>query len=266
MGSALARIGVPTTSAAYSAALEGLTSLCQEELARTGLPGLYETGVKYKLTPYRVWRTPGEIVASGWGDCENLSSYRSAELRNSGEDPSAHVQVYPTGPGRFHAVVIRDGGSAIEDPSKELGMSIRDPAGYYNRLKESFGTDVEVLGLLAGDHTGPTWAIVGSDFSQDSLSFDVVERPNGKFAGELSVPLKDGRTIVTKTSDTDSPEDAAAKGARMTSAVAKSINAGKAIASLTPQGAAVVKVLDSPAGRSALSLAGKGASALRKLF
>lgn len=266
MGSALARIGVPTTAAAYSAALEGLTSLCTEELARSGLPGLYDTDVKYKLTPYRVWRTPQEIVSSGWGDCENLSSYRAAELRLTGEDPTAHVQVYPTGPARFHAIVVRDSGSCIEDPSKELGMKIRDPGRYYDRLRESFGTDVDVLGIAAGDTSGPMFVVVGSDFSQDELSFDVVERPNGKYAGVLTVPLADGRQVVAKTSDTNSPQDATAKGARMTSAVAQSLAAGKAIAQLTPQGAATVKVLDSPAGKAALNLAAKGASSLRSLF
>lgn len=266
MGSALARIGVPTTAAAYSAALEGLTSLCQEELARSGLPGLYDANVKYKLTPYRVWRTPQEIVASGWGDCENLSSYRSAELRLTGEDPTAHVLVYPTGPARFHAVVSRDCGAAIEDPSKELGMRISNPERYYDRLRESFGTDVDVLGIEAGDTRGPMWIVVGSDFSQDSLSFDVVERPDGKFAGVLQVPMADGRTVLAKTSDASSPQEATAKGARLTAAVAQSLSAGKALAQLTPQGAAAVRVINSPAGKAAINLAAKGASSVRSLF
>ena len=145
-------------------------------------------------------------------------------------------------------------------------MRISNPGRYYDRLKASFGTDVDVLGVEAGDTRGPMMVIVGSDFSQDTLSFDIVERPNGQYAGVLQVPLADGRTVVTKTSDTKSPEDAAAKGARMTAAVTQSLAAGKALASLTPAGAATVKVLDSPAGRSALKLAGRGVSALRSLF
>jgi DNA-binding transcriptional ArsR family regulator len=90
--------------------------------AREGrpLPPLYEAGVRYdRRDPNERWQLPTETMARRRGDCEDLASWRVAELRASGE--RAHVGVRRTGPRVLHAVVVRGDGS-VEDPSKRLGM------------------------------------------------------------------------------------------------------------------------------------------------
>jgi hypothetical protein len=55
----------------------------------------------------------------GGGDCEDLATWRAAELRAVGEP--ARVIVYRSAPSVLHAVVRR-GDGRIEDPSRRLGM------------------------------------------------------------------------------------------------------------------------------------------------
>jgi hypothetical protein len=90
--------------------------------ARAGrpLPPLYESGVRYsRADPHERWQLPSETFARGRGDCEDLASWRAAELRARGEP--ATVGVRRTGPRVLHAIVVRGDGS-IEDPSRRLGM------------------------------------------------------------------------------------------------------------------------------------------------
>ena len=127
-----ASLEVPVSAGTYSAALEGLTGVDEILMRRTPTPPLYATGARWQVRegdPSEMrWRYPHDVITSGWGDCQDLSAYRAAELRVSGEDPSARVRVYPTGMGpdgqitKFHAVVER-GNGAVEDPSVVLGMS-----------------------------------------------------------------------------------------------------------------------------------------------
>ena len=113
--------------AAYTAALEGLTALNQVVLEGGPFPRLYDAGVRYKREPMEAWKHAGLVMRDRAGDCEDLSAWRAAELRVTGEDPGAHVWTYRTGPNRLHAVVRRSDGS-IEDPSVMLGMQPADPA------------------------------------------------------------------------------------------------------------------------------------------
>ena len=112
---------VPVSAASYAAAIEGLTRINERILGAGRYPPLYRSGVVYKREPRDVWRHAGDVRAAGWGDCEDLSAWRAAELRISGQDPRAHVGVYQSGPRRFHAIVVRGDGST-EDPSRRLGM------------------------------------------------------------------------------------------------------------------------------------------------
>lgn len=110
---------VPASRKALEAATTGLVALNRYVLRRSPLPPIYESGVVYKPETRRPeeWRTADVIYASGYGDCEDLASWRVAELQLAGEP--AKVKVVRTGVRRFHAIVQRVNG-AIEDPSKKL--------------------------------------------------------------------------------------------------------------------------------------------------
>lgn len=122
-----ASLEVPASAGTYSAALEGLTGVDEVLMRRDpSIPPLYSSGARWQVKegdPSELrWRYPADVVGEGWGDCQDLSAYRAAELRVSGEDPGARVRVYPTGENRYHAVVER-GTGLIEDPSVVLGMN-----------------------------------------------------------------------------------------------------------------------------------------------
>lgn len=127
MSKALSALGVPSSAGTYSAALEGLTGVNEVLMRRDpSIPPLYSTGAIWELRPgdptEKEWRYAHDVATTGWGDCQDLSAYRTAELRVTGEDPAAQVRVYPTGKNRYHAVVARGDGS-VEDPSVILGMN-----------------------------------------------------------------------------------------------------------------------------------------------
>jgi transglutaminase-like putative cysteine protease len=107
------------------AALEVATRAAGADIvaaARAGrrIPPIYTAGVRYiRRDPGERWQTPTETMRRGGGDCEDLATWRAAELRARGEP--ARVIVYRSAPGVLHAVVRRGDGS-IEDPSRRLGM------------------------------------------------------------------------------------------------------------------------------------------------
>lgn len=107
-------------------------------------PPLYRSGVRYANEPeWKFNGKPAEEFASIpivlerlKGDCDDLATYRCAELIRRGERATIRIQwrrrVYSDGTkGRkyFHVVVRRQNGS-IEDPSALLGMHdvVRVPA------------------------------------------------------------------------------------------------------------------------------------------
>ena len=124
-GDAVAAIHVPISASFYEAAIEGVTRVDEEMLRSAHFPRLYESGVQYRKEDKDTWRHADDVLCSGWGDCDDLSPWRAAELRVSGEDPKAYVYVYRSGPRRFHAVVAR-GDGRIEDPSYKLGMPVSE--------------------------------------------------------------------------------------------------------------------------------------------
>lgn len=105
-------------------ALAAHTDACVRDLRRhPSSKPLYASGVRYDARdPAERWQLPSETRARGRGDCEDLASYRCAELRLAGE--SCRVIVKRTGPNVLHAVVERADGR-IEDPSRRLGMGRR---------------------------------------------------------------------------------------------------------------------------------------------
>jgi hypothetical protein len=98
-------------------------------------PPLYKAGVIYKPEKRRVasnghvveygedWQTIPYVIFNGYGDCEDLGAYRSAELRAKGilATPDIAIRQLPDGAWRAHVRVRHPDGS-IEDPSAKLGM------------------------------------------------------------------------------------------------------------------------------------------------
>lgn len=95
-------------------------------------PPLYQSGVVYRpqqsvqgsATPGldHWWDVP-TCRAAGEGSCEDLASWRVAELRLAGYEhvrPFVHSKVAPGGMTIYHIVVMTPDGE--EDPSKALGM------------------------------------------------------------------------------------------------------------------------------------------------
>jgi hypothetical protein len=104
-------------------------------------PLLYESGVVYKPERHREdaygrtieygenWYTIPYVIHHGFGDCEDLASWRSAELRvryNIPALPDVAVRKLPDGAWRAH-VRTRWPDGQIEDPSAKLGMYAYKP-------------------------------------------------------------------------------------------------------------------------------------------
>ncbi len=198
MGSALSKIGVPSGVDTYSAALEGLTAV--NEVILGALPDVvspYDVGVRYKNWPHSKWRNAFEVGTTKTGDCEALSTWRTAQLHVTGEDPDAHVAVYPTGRNKYHAIVVRGDGS-IEDPSAKTGMRIMDREKYYDKIRGAFGDDV-AIDDGTGDYGGgadydlrPTPPVSGDDVgtldprAMRQQHMGAVKRRRAKLAAEAA--------------------------------------------------------------------------------
>jgi len=120
------RVNCPPIPEAIEALAEGLVGLnvvlmrMAEENGHE-VPRLYESRATYRRERrgQEFWK--GALDALGVaetleGDCEDLASYRAAELRYMDDEP-ARVVILRTERGTFHAVVERGDGT-IEDPSR----------------------------------------------------------------------------------------------------------------------------------------------------
>jgi hypothetical protein len=93
----------------------------QDPETRRQIPELYSGKIRYKGERGEQWQTALETARKGYGDCEDLASYRVAELWASGQDFGARVHVRRVTPSLLHVLVYRTGGF-LEDPSAILGM------------------------------------------------------------------------------------------------------------------------------------------------
>lgn len=100
-------------------------------------PDLYKAGVSYKPERRRInpvtgkpseygeeWQTIPWVIYRGYGDCEDLGAWRSAELRAKYKvkaTPFIKMRRMSDGFWRAH-VVVRWPNGQIEDPSAKLGM------------------------------------------------------------------------------------------------------------------------------------------------
>jgi hypothetical protein len=265
MGSALPSLGIPSKADMYAAALEGLVQVNGLVLdRRPDIPRIYEAGVRWVAKPHNNWRRADQIHDEGWGDCEGFAAWRTAQLRRDGEDPTARVGVYHTGPAKYHAIVVR-GDDQIEDPSCLLGMRPRRgmPLNRHemNAINGNWPLDVRGCGhtITIGDVDDPT---PGATF---------IDSDDGTTRGQIRIPTGDGQGIIATTSPSADRATAAAKAANLladvTSSIAKNPGILKDLAYSNPYSAAAVTLYSEPHINQALkAIGGKAAGLLRRIF
>jgi hypothetical protein len=108
--------------------LDGLVSVGIAQMARAGLPkgkfpvirGIQSGRIRYeRRDPNEQWQTWQQLLASGEGDCEDLTTATAAELLYNGIE--ARTYVYKSGPHLYH-VVLSTRRWGILDPSRAAGM------------------------------------------------------------------------------------------------------------------------------------------------
>lgn len=67
--------------------LEAMAQANMGYIQKNKPPGLYESGVYYQAEPrgQENWRGIGQVMAQGYGDCEDLSAWLVAQYRMKGE-------------------------------------------------------------------------------------------------------------------------------------------------------------------------------------
>lgn len=110
--------------------MESLVQINKAYIELNNVPKLYDTDVIYQPETGEEWKDVYNILKDGFGDCEDLSCWRTAELRAAGINARPYIK-WRKQDGRwiYHALVWTPG-DKIEDPSLALGMSgkiIRKP-------------------------------------------------------------------------------------------------------------------------------------------
>ncbi len=86
-------------------------------------PSLYKSGVRYRREEgTEEWKAIPDILRDRFGDCEDLASWRVAELRRSGIDARPFLRYKKSGDFSLYHVLVRYADGRFEDPSKLLGM------------------------------------------------------------------------------------------------------------------------------------------------
>lgn len=120
-------IRVPAREQDLLILLDALVRLNRIQLGRRpGLPGLYESGVRYvreardPRTGLRreEWRTIEDVIEHMGGDCEDLAAYRVAQLQSRGVPARIWLRRHKA---MWH-VLVRLPDGRLEDPSRKLGM------------------------------------------------------------------------------------------------------------------------------------------------
>ncbi len=120
-------IGLPRKQSekALLSLLESMVLIARMELRANRLPPLYKAGVRYRREEgTEIWKDPISVYKDGYGDCEDLSIWRTAELQENGKraSPTIRYRIDPiTKTYIYHVLVLRANGK-LEDPSLKLGM------------------------------------------------------------------------------------------------------------------------------------------------
>lgn len=118
---------VPSRVLIYQLCLDALCGIDRWCRVQWSFPSVYDyPTIRYEAEPpgLELWSSTAALFARGFGDCEDLSCDRSAQLQLEGI-PARSVpmleEVTPTGEEFWHVVTqLPDG--RIEDPSALLGM------------------------------------------------------------------------------------------------------------------------------------------------
>jgi hypothetical protein len=102
-------------------------------LLREGMvPPLYQTDVRYRQEPagqpYEEFADALTCLERGWGDCDDLSAWRVADLLEQGVDASLLFDAAPVAPGKRRLVhcLVRLPANGREDPSRIMAKRERD--------------------------------------------------------------------------------------------------------------------------------------------
>jgi len=115
-------------------ALEGIVLVNMRylrDMARLGtpIPDLYQAGVHYQAERIECFAPIYVVQQRGWGDCDDLSAWLTAELRLKGLNAMPYVRPSKSGvKGHYHALVkveTSDRGWVEVDPCVKLGMKGR---------------------------------------------------------------------------------------------------------------------------------------------
>lgn len=123
------RIEVPSRECVYALLLDTLTALDVWErlVARPGCyPSIYDGTIRFVREPpgLELWATTRALHARGFGDCEDLSCDRTAEIIVAGSDARAILRLEERTPeADFWHVLVALSGGWLEDPSQLLGMN-----------------------------------------------------------------------------------------------------------------------------------------------
>ena len=115
----------PESHAILLRLLETLVELDRDHLRRhPRTPPLYRAGVRYRREPpgSEKWRTIPLVLADGYGDCEDLASWRVAELREAGVDARPCFRFRRHGRRRVYHIMVCLPDGVVEDVSRVLGM------------------------------------------------------------------------------------------------------------------------------------------------
>lgn len=102
--------------------LEIGTQLNEGYLKMYPSPSLYESGVRYRTELKEEWKDIENLLHDGYGDCEDLSMWRCAELRNQGINTKPYIRFRRNGPMLRYHVLVQYSDGRLEDPSRKLGM------------------------------------------------------------------------------------------------------------------------------------------------
>lgn len=117
-------------------------------IKKKGLPGIYASGVRYKVEGLpELWWDAEQILSAGHDDCEGLAAYRAGELIAQGIPADVYtrrVQIPGGSPYHrvFHAVtrIQRPGKPVVyDDPSVRLGMPVPQWYSDYAKSRRSKG-------------------------------------------------------------------------------------------------------------------------------
>lgn len=218
---------IPRSRELYEAALEGLSRL-NEAIYRASpsMPDIHNADVRYRREAGEAWRHVKDVIADGWGDCEDLAGARVGWLRARGKDKRARIIVKRTGPNMSHALVARGDGS-IEDPSRELGMGTAEGSLVVDPLGRERVIDMN--DERAETEYGEEWEEIGNDPSSSAELSWTVEKTATGYRGTVRVPLDMGRCLLVsrqaKTAD---------KAKTKSTTAASAVLNNPAVASLIP--------------------------------